>query len=112
MGGGHVDNTIFPMYVAMARDQFIHETVEYDRPYGIPVVHLELDYFQELQAGDAISATVQLTEVGTTSFRTVTTLQRDTEDVAEALTVQVVTEPDSGEPVEIPSHWQRAFESV
>lgn len=110
LDGGHVDNSIVPAYVGDARDRFIRDTVDRSPGYGVPVVRLELDYCAELHAGDRVSATVGIVEVGTTSFTTETELTAGGELAAEARTVQVVTHPETGDVIEIPDDWRAALE--
>ncbi|MFP4625749.1 MAG: acyl-CoA thioesterase [Natronomonas sp.] len=108
--GGHVDNTIVPAYVGEARRHFLRETVDFEEGYGIPVVHLELDFQEELFPGDRIVASTSVREVGSTSFTTETELQVRDNLATTATTVQVVTDPDTGDPTSVPPSWRDAFD--
>lgn len=108
--GGHVDNTIVPTYVGDARRHFLKETVDFEPGYGIPVVHLEMDFRKELFPGDRIVATTAVRDVGSTSFTTETELWVRGELATTATTVQVVTDPDTGDPTTVPASWREAFE--
>lgn len=107
--GGHVDNTVIPTYVSEVRERFLHETVPRATEYGKPVVRLELDYHAELFAGDRVSGIIDVLDVGTTSLTTEVRLTSAGEPVATARTVQVTTDPDTGEPISVPESWRAAL---
>jgi len=110
LGDRHVDDDVFPQYVTEARERFIRERVGDAREgYGWPVVHLEVDFRAELFAGDRLTATVTVTDVGGTSFTTEVRLAREGEPVATATTVQVTQDLETGETVPVPETWRAAF---
>lgn len=108
-GDGHVDNTVFPVYVARTREAFLAETVPRFERYNRPVVRLELDYHAELFAGDHITGEVDVHDIGTTSLTTDVTLWRGDEQTATARTIQVVVDPETDEPTPVPDDWREAL---
>lgn len=112
IGNGHVDNTVFPEYVAEARERFLRERVgdAFD-DYMRPVVRLELDYHAELFAGDRVTAAVSLEEVGTTSFTTTVRVTHEGAPVVTAKTVQVIVDPATDETVPVPEAWRTGLEA-
>lgn len=112
LGARHVDDDVFPQYVTEARERFLEEHLGAAlEGYGWPVVHMELDFHAELFGGDRVDATVEVTELGTTSFTTVVELSRDDEPVATARTVQVTQDLESGETIPVPEEWRTALEA-
>ena len=112
VGERHVDDDAFPQYARVARERFIEERVgEALEGYGWPVVHMEMDFHAELFAGDRVDATVEVTDVGTSSFTTEVELARDGDPVATARTVQVTQDLESGETVPVPDEWRAALEA-
>ncbi len=109
--GGHADNTVYPAYVAEARERFLSEATDGDvDDYGTPIVRLEIDFRGELIAGDRFTAAVSVTDVGTTSFTTSIELRTDEGPIAEATTVHVVTDLGTGEAIPVPDPWRERFE--
>lgn len=112
LGERHVDDNVFPQYVTEARERFLEERLGAAlEGYGWPVVHMELDFHAELFEGDRVDATVEVTDLGTTSFTTVVELSRDGEPVATARTVQVTQDLESGETVPVPDEWRAELEA-
>ncbi|MFT4883743.1 MAG: acyl-CoA thioester hydrolase [Natronomonas sp.] len=109
VGNDHVDNAVFPAYIAQAREQFLRETVPRFEDYGRPVARLELDYHAELFAGDRIVGEIEVLDIGTTSLTTEVTLWRGDEKAATGKTIQVIVDPDAGEPTPVPEDWRAAL---
>jgi acyl-CoA thioester hydrolase len=108
-GNGHVDNAVFPAYIAKVRETFLRETVPRIEEYGRPVARLELDYHAELFAGDRIVGEIEVVDIGTTSLTTEVTLWHDEEKAATGKTIQVIVDPDAGEPTPVPDDWRAAL---
>ena len=112
LGERHVDDNVFPQYVTEARERFLEERLGAAlEGYGWPVVHMELDFHAELFGGDRVDATVEVTDVGTTSFTTEVGLSRDGEPVATARTVQVTQDLESGESIPVPEAWRAELQA-
>ncbi|MFQ3320709.1 MAG: acyl-CoA thioester hydrolase [Natronomonas sp.] len=107
--GGHVDNAVYPKYVATVRERFLRETVPRFEAYERPVVRLEVDYHAELFAGETFYGEVEVLDVGTTSFTTEITLSTEDETITTAKTVQVLVDPDADEPTPVPDDWRAAL---
>lgn len=105
-GGGHVDHTVFASYVARVREAFLRGTVPRFEAYDRPVARPELDYRAELFAGDRVTGTVEVGDIGTTSRTTEVTLTRDGTTAATGRTVQVLVDPDAGDPTPVPDGWR------
>ncbi|WP_254840479.1 acyl-CoA thioesterase [Natronomonas marina] len=110
MGDSHVDNAVFPAYVARVRQAFLRETVPRFEAYDRHVARLELDYHAELFAGDRVTGTVEVADIGETSLTTEVTLACDGTRVAMGRTVLVVVDPASGDPTRVPDAWRAALE--
>ena len=111
VGERHVDDDAFPQYARVARERFIEDRVgDALEGYGWPVVHMEMDFHAELFAGDRLTATVSVVDVGGTSFTTDVELARDGEPVASATTVQVTQDLETGETVRVPEEWRESLE--
>jgi acyl-CoA thioester hydrolase len=108
-GNGHVDNVVFPAYIAQVREAFLRETVPRFEEYGRPVARLELDYHTELFAGDRIVGEIEVLDIGTTSLTTEVTLWRGDEKAATGKTVQVIVDPEADEPTPVPEDWRAAL---
>jgi acyl-CoA thioester hydrolase len=103
---GHVDHAVFANYVARVREAFLRATVPGFEHYERPVVTLELEYRAELFPGDRVTGTIEVAAVGETSLTTLVTLSQDGEPVATGRTVQVVVDPETGEPTRVPEDWR------
>jgi acyl-CoA thioester hydrolase len=107
LGDRHVDDDVFPRYVTEARERFLRDRLgDALEGYGWPVVHLEVDFHAELFAGDRVTASVAVVDLGTTSFTTEVELRRDGEPVASATTIQVTQDLGTGETVPVPEGWR------
>lgn len=97
----HVGVVYYPRflhYFHVAMEEFFEQVLgidyaqvlERDR-FGLPTVHLEVDFRRPLRYGDRIEVEVQAEEVGETSIRWRYTVYRrgDTEPVAQGRTVTV-----------------------
>ena len=112
LGDRHVDDNVFPRYVTEARERFLEDRLgEALEGYGWPVVHLEVDFHGELFAGDRVTASVSVADVGSTSFTTEVELTRDGDPVASATTVQVTQDLSDGETVPVPEEWRAGLRS-
>jgi len=106
---GHVDHAVFARYVARVRRSYLRETVPRFEDLDRPVVNLELDYRDELFPGDHVTGTIDVAAIGDTSLTTVVTLTHDGSVAATGRTVQVVVDPDTGDPIPVPEDWRAAL---
>jgi acyl-CoA thioester hydrolase len=111
-GQRHVHDAVFPKYVRRVRRRHIRERLgDAVEDYAWSVVHLEVEFHAELHAGDTVEASVEVAEVGTTSFTTDVTLSRDGTAVASARSVQVTQDLETGETVAVPDEWLAELEA-
>lgn len=107
--GGHVDHAVFAEYVARVREAFLRETVPRFETFERPVVELALSYHDELFPGDRVTGTIEVEAIGETSLTTEVTLATEEGPVATGRTVQVVLDPDTGDPTRVPEDWRAAL---
>lgn len=113
----HVNNAVYATYCEQAR-------VDYrDRVLGgafdegsFVVANLELAYRRPISLSDSpVEIGVRVSELGRTSFRMRYELRTDDGVAATAETVQVVVDPESGDPQPVPAAWRdrvAAFEGL
>jgi 4-hydroxybenzoyl-CoA thioesterase len=78
------------------------------RGYGLPTVHLEVDFVAPSTIGETLSATLRVLAVGTTSLRLAIVLRgKDGGDRVRAETVLVLTDPHEHRAVAIPDELRR-----
>jgi acyl-CoA thioesterase FadM len=112
VGGRHVDDDVFPQYVTEARGRFLRDRLgDALEGYGWPVVHVEVGFHAELFAGDRLTASVSVVDVGDTSFTTEAELSRAGEAVANATTVQVTQDLETGEMESVPKAWRASLDA-
>lgn len=105
----------FLHYFHVAMEEFFAEQVGIDyaevidrRRFGLPTVHLDVDFRRPLRYGDALDVEVRVVEIGRTSIRWSYRIFRAGEDeaLAEGRTVTVGLDLDTYEKMEIPD-WLR-----
>lgn len=105
----------FLHYFHVAMEEFFAEQVGIDyaevidrRRFGLPTVHLDVDFRRPLRYGDTIEVEVRVVEIGRTSVRWRYRIFRPGEEevAAEGHTVTVGLDLDSYEKMEIPD-WLR-----
>lgn len=106
-GGGHVSNVTFPKYLEVARTRYLSDVLgDHLAERNFVLVNLDLDYLAELFPGDEVSVEVRTAGVGTTSFELAYRVRTPETVAAEATTVQVVRDHDTGESVPVPDTWR------
>lgn len=104
---GHVNNAVFLTYLEDAR-------IAYLLPFGAEVgnmilARVEIDFRAPLQVGDEIEIGVRPAGVGTKSFELEYEIRSGTAVAAEAKTVIVSYDYESGTSVEVPESWREAL---
>ena len=104
---GHVNNAVFLTYIEEAR-------IAYLLPFGAEVTNMilarvEIDFRAPLRTGDAIEIGVRPAGVGTKSFELEYQVRSADAIAAEAKTVIVSFDYESGRSVEVPQTWREAL---
>jgi acyl-CoA thioester hydrolase len=104
---GHVNNAVFLTYLEEAR-------IAYLLPFGAEVTNMilarvEIDFRAPLQSGDEIEVGVRPTTVGTKSFELEYEVRSGETVAAEAKTVIVSFDYESGRSVDVPESWREAL---
>jgi acyl-CoA thioester hydrolase len=104
---GHVNNAVFLTYLEEARIAFL-------LPLGAEVTHMilarvEIDFRAPLRMGDEIEIGVRPSELGTKSFELEYEVRSGDRVAAEAKTVIVSFDYESGRSIELPESWREAL---
>jgi acyl-CoA thioester hydrolase len=104
---GHVNNAVFLTYLEEAR-------IGYLLPFGADVTNMilarvEIDFKAPLRTGDEIEIGVRPSGVGTKSFELAYEVRRGETVAAQAKTVLVSYDYETGRPVEVPDSWREAL---
>ncbi len=104
---GHVNNAVFLTYLEEARIAFLV-------PLGAEVSNMilarvEIDFRAPLRMGDEIEIGVRPANVGTKSFELEYEVRSGDEVAAEAKTVLVSFDYESGRSIELPESWREAL---
>ena len=104
---GHVNNAVFLTYLEEAR-------IAYLNPFGAEVgnmilARVEIDFRAPLRSGDEIEIGVRPKTVGTKSFELEYEVRSDDSVAAEAKTVIVSFDYESGRSVDVPESWREAL---
>lgn len=104
---GHVNNAVFLTYLEEAR-------IAYLLPFGAEVENMilarvEIDFRAPLRMGDEIEIGVRPSKVGTKSFGLEYEVRSGDTLAAEAKTVIVSFDYESGRTVELPQAWREAL---
>jgi len=104
---GHVNNAVFLTYLEEAR-------IAYLLPFGADVTNMilarvEIDFRAPLRMGDEIEIGVRPAGVGTKSFQLEYEVRSGDTVAAEAKTVIVSYDYESGRSVELPETWREAL---
>lgn len=106
-GGGHVSNVAFPKYLEVARIEYLRRTLgDHLGERNFVLANLDLNYLAELFPGDEVSVEVRTADLGTTSFELAYRVRTPETVAAEATTVQVVRDHETGENVRVPDSWR------
>jgi acyl-CoA thioester hydrolase len=104
---GHVNNAVFLTYLEEARIAFL-------LPLGAEVTHMilarvEIDFRAPLRMGDEIEIGVRPSDLGTKSFELEYEVRAGDRVAAEAKTVIVSFDYESGRSIELPDSWREAL---
>jgi acyl-CoA thioester hydrolase len=104
---GHVNNAVFLTYIEEAR-------IAYLLPFGAEVTNMilarvEIDFRAPLRIGDEIEIGVRPAGVGTKSFELEYVVRSADAVAAEAKTVIVSFDYESGRSVDVPQAWREAL---
>lgn len=106
-GGGHVSSVAFPKYLEAARLAYLRCRLgDHLAERNFVLANLDLDYRAELFPGDELCVEVSTVGVGTTSFELAYRLATADAVAAEATTVLVVRDRETGESVRVPDAWR------
>ncbi|MFO8114666.1 MAG: thioesterase family protein [Halorubrum sp.] len=113
---GHVNNVAYARYLEEARGGY------YDEIVGVPfetldtvVATLEIEYRGEITRDQTVAVAVRVPRLGTSSvpmeyeIRTTDPDSGNATVAAVAKTVQVNTDPETGDPAPIPAAWRAAI---
>lgn len=103
----HVSHTEFVTYMQQARLEFSDTVlgmtgVEFDTV----VVHLEIDYIDDITSGDDVEVAMTVTDVGRTSFTVGYEIVASGTTAATGESVQVVVDGSTGDSVRVPDEWR------
>ncbi|MBI5058705.1 acyl-CoA thioesterase [candidate division KSB1 bacterium] len=81
-----------------------------ERPFGLPLAHIEGDFFAPLRCGDDVDIVTRVTELGSSSYRVEFALMTANEKTAaKAATVHVCVELKTYRPLELPDDFRQAL---
>ncbi|SEH62204.1 acyl-CoA thioester hydrolase [Halopenitus malekzadehii] len=105
---GHVNNAVYATYLEQARVAYFRGVLDRDLSAVETVLaSLSIDYRAPIGLDDeAVTVTVDVPEIGTTSVPMTYTIETDSGVAAEAESVQVSYDAEAGEPVVLPEDWR------
>ena len=81
-----------------------------ERPFGVPLVHIEGDFLCPLRCGDEVDIVTRIGELGSSSYRVEYALVTpDNKTAAKAATVHVCVELKTHRPIELPAEFRAAL---
>jgi len=113
-GFGHVNNAVFSMYLEAARLAWFGRYAA-DEPMPLRDVILartEIDFRSQVVYGETVEIGVRPSRVGTKSFEFEFELRVGDRLVAEAKSVLVGYDYDSGRSVEVPERWRLRLQAA
>lgn len=108
----HVSHTVYVVYMQQARLEFCE--AELDLPesdYDTVVVHLEVDYHDDVTQRDDVAVETSITDVGESSFTMGYEVTANGETAATGESVQVVVGAETGDSCAVPDDWRSVFEA-
>lgn len=105
---GVVNNAVYATYLEEARVAFLRDRLGEPSFEETPffVASLEIDYHRPIRVLDPVDVTVAVTDVGESSFTFAYEVRADDAVVAEAETVQVAVDAETGASKPIPDEWR------
>jgi len=106
---GHVNNAVYATYIEQARIQFLEEVVgvDVDRA-GLVIATMEIDFRRPIDFGDAVTVGIGVSEIGESSMTMEYEVRRDGAVAAEAETVFVHVDRETGQAEPMPAAWRDA----
>jgi acyl-CoA thioester hydrolase len=102
---GHVNNAVYLTYLESARIAFIADAAAEE--FEFIVARIEIDFRAPLELGETVEVGVRAARFGTKSFDLEYELRAGGRLVAEATSVCVGYDYESGETVPIPEAWRQ-----
>lgn len=103
----HVSHTEFVTYMQQARLEFSEKVLGMTgAEFDTVVVHLEIDYINDITIGETVAVTMTVTDVGRTSFTVGYEITANGATAATGESVQVVVDGSIGESVRVPDEWR------
>lgn len=103
----HVNNALYVTYLEQARAEFYGDVV------GVPLaeidtvlVQLEVSYERAIESTDAVTVELAVGELGESSIPMEYEVRSDGQRYATARTVQVYSDPDTGESIPLPNQYR------
>jgi acyl-CoA thioester hydrolase len=108
-GLGHVNNAVFLTYMEQARAALLleHARVTSLEALRMILARVEIDFRSPVGYGEAVDVDVRPGRVGTKSFDLEYTLRVGERVVAEATSVQVAFDYETGETIAVPDAWRK-----
>lgn len=107
----HVSHTVYVVYMQQARLEFSADVLGMTgSEYDTVVVHLELDYHDDISRDDDVVVEMAVTDIGGSSFTTTYEVLADGDVAATGESVQVVVDAEDGDPCPVPDDWRSPLE--
>lgn len=107
----HVSHTVYVVYLQQTRLEFSFEELEMaETGYDQVVVHLEVDYHDDIALDADVVAKATVTEIGESSFTMEYAVTADGDVAATGESVQVVIDVETGDPCPVPEEWRSTLE--
>ncbi len=82
-----------------------------ERPFGMPVVHIEGDFQKPVRVGDKVEIRVRMAEIRRSSVRTAYELVKGGEVIASAAIVHVCVSVEKRRAMELPEEFRKKLKS-
>jgi acyl-CoA thioester hydrolase len=103
----HVSHTEFLTYMQQARLEFSEEVLGMTgADFDTVVVHVEIDYMDDITTADAVEVGMIVTDLGRTSFTVGYEIEASGSTAATGNSVQVVVDGTTGDSVRVPDEWR------
>jgi acyl-CoA thioester hydrolase len=108
-GMGHVNNAVFLTYLEQARSAFlvVHGLASSIEEISIILARVEIDFRSPVSYGETVDVELRPVRLGTKSFELEYTLRAGDRVVAEAKSVQVGFDYETGATIPIPDAWRK-----
>lgn len=108
---GHVNNAVYASYCEQARIDFFQDALGIaSDEVNTVLAHSEIDYRTSIDDLGDVTVGVAVVDVGNTSFEMEYELVFEGEVAATASSVQVVVDPETGQPAPVPDDARAEFE--